>query len=42
MVGTFRLTAVPPGESAPPESRELVLTDYEDRAIMVRGIAQGG
>lgn len=40
IIGTFRLTAEPPGGNTPPESRELVLVDYEDRAIMVRGIAQ--
>jgi hypothetical protein len=42
IVGTFRLTAVPPGGNASPESREVVLTDHEDRAIIVRGIAQDG
>lgn len=42
IIGTFRLTAEPPGGHAPPDSRELALTGYEDRAIMVRGIAQDG
>lgn len=40
ITGTFRLTAEPPGGKTPPESGQLVLMDYEDRAIMVRGIAQ--
>lgn len=38
----LRFTGNQPQESVPPESRELNLAEYEGRAIMIRGVDQGG
>lgn len=38
----IRLTGISMQESVPPESEELDLTEYEGKAIMVRGHSSGG
>lgn len=38
----IRLTGISMQESVPPESKELDLTEYEGKAIMVRGHSSGG
>jgi hypothetical protein len=38
----IRLTGISMQESVPPESKELDLTEYEGKAIMVRGYGGGG
>ncbi len=40
--GSVRLTAIAMQESLPPESGELDLSEYEGKAIMVRGHDGGG
>lgn len=40
--GSIRLTAIPMQAAQPPETAELDLTEYEGKAIMVRGHDGGG
>ena len=40
--GTYRLTAAVPGEDVAPEGDEIRLTDYDQRALLVRGIGRDG
>ena len=40
--GSVRLTRIQMQEARPPESAELDLTEYEGKAIMVRGYGGGG
>ncbi len=40
--GSVRLTGIQMQESVPPESKELDLTEYEGKAIMVRGHDSSG
>jgi hypothetical protein len=40
--GSFRLTSILPQAAQAPESGEISLASHEGRALMVRGIDQGG